>query len=312
MASARDRRAPGTSRVLVFTSYGGPEYQELIEREIPRPGPGELLIEVRAAGVNPADAKMRQGLFGTKRSLPSPLGLEGSGIVLAVGDGVEGFTEGDAVLGAAARGEGTFADHALLSAAKSTAKPEGVSFPDAAVLPVAGAVAYDVVHQTGLGPGGALVVLGAGGGVGLMALQAGAAHGLRVIGVASDAKRDLVESAGAEFITSGHGAAARVREIAPDGADLVVDLVGGQALREIAPAAKHPAQIVTTVDPATAEQLGGSALQRTNGALEAITELARQRAVDPHVRRRFSLSDAHQAMAAVEAGHSAGKVVIEP
>ncbi|HEY4614220.1 MAG TPA: zinc-binding dehydrogenase, partial [Citricoccus sp.] len=238
--------------------------------------------------------------------------LEGAGIVLAVGDGVEGFTEGDAVLGAAARGEGTFADHALLSAPKSVAKPEEVSFPDAAVLPVAGAVAYDVVHQADLGPGGTLVVLGAGGGVGLMAVQAARAGGLRVIGVASDAKRGLVESAGAEFITSGDGAAERVRELAPDGADLVVDLVGGQALRDIAPAVKRPAQIITTVDPVTAEQLGGSALRRTAGALEAVTELVRQRVVDPHVRRRFSLSDAHEAMAIVEAGHAAGKVVIEP
>lgn len=196
------------SKVLVFTDYGGPEHQELIEREVPEPGPGEIVIQVMAAGVNPADAKMRQGLFGTKRTLPSPMGLEASGIVTAVGEGVEAFAVGNEVLGSPAKGQGTFAEHAVLNAAKTVAKPEEISFVDAAAIPVAGTAAYDVTHQVELEPGQSLLILGAGGGVGLMAAQIGTVHQYRVIGVASASKRELVESTGATFVESGDGAAA--------------------------------------------------------------------------------------------------------
>ncbi|MDI3330151.1 MAG: NADP-dependent oxidoreductase [Micrococcus sp.] len=300
------------SKVLVFTDYGGPENQELIEREVPQPGPGEIAIEVKAAGVNPADAKMRQGLFGTKRRLPSPMGLEASGVVIAVGEGVEDFAVGDEVLGSAAKGQGTFAEHALLDASKTVAKPEEISFADAAAIPVAGTAAYDVTHQVQLGPGQTLLILGAGGGVGLMAAQIGTARRFRVIGVASASKRELVESTGATFVESGDGVADRVRGLAPEGVDLVVDLVGGQALRDIAPVAKDPRNVITTVDPATAEELGGSGVKRTQEALERITAVIQRGPIDPHVVQCFSLADAQEAMAAVEGGHTAGKVVIQP
>lgn len=300
------------SKVLVFTDFGGPENQEFIEREVPQPGPGEIAIQVKAAGVNPADAKMRQGLFGTRRTLPSPMGLEASGIVTAVGEGVEGFAVSDAVLGSPAKGQGTFAEHAVLDAAKTVTKPEEISFVDAAAIPVAGTVAYDVTHQVELEPGQTLPILGAGGGVGLMAAQIGEVRQLRVIGVANASKKELVESTGATFVESGDGAADRVREVAPEGVDLVVDLVGGQALRDIAPVVKHPGNVISTVDPATAEELGGSAVKRTKEALEKVTGMVQQGLVDPHVGQRFSLADAQQAMATVEGGHPAGKVVIEP
>lgn len=300
------------SKVLVFTDYGGPERQELIEREVPEPGPGEIVIQVMAAGVNPADAKMRQGLFGTKRTLPSPMGLEASGIVTAVGEGVEAFAVGNEVLGSPAKGQGTFAEHAVLNAAKTVAKPEEISFVDAAAIPVAGTAAYDVTHQVELEPGQSLLILGAGGGVGLMAAQIGTVHQYRVIGVASASKRELVESTGATFVESGDGAADRVREVAPEGVDLVVDLVGGQALLDIAPVAKDTKNVITTADPATAEELGGAGVKRTQEALEKITGVIQYGLVDPNVGQRFSLADAQEAMAAVEGGHTAGKVVIEP
>lgn len=300
------------SKVLVFTDYGGPEHQELIERDVPQPGPGEVVIEVKAAGVNPADAKMRQGLFGTTSTLPAPMGLEASGVITAVGEGVDGFAIGDEVLGNAAKGQGTFAEHAVLSAAKTVAKPEEISFVDAAVIPVAASVAYDVTHQVELESGQTLLLLGAGGGVGLMAAQIGAVHQFKVIGVASASKKELVESTGATFIESGDGVTDRVREVAPEGVDLIVDLVGGQALREIAPVAKDPKNVITTVDPATAEEIGGSAVKRSQEGLQKITEVIQYGLVDPNVGQRYSLADAQEAIAAVESGHTAGKVVIEP
>lgn len=133
-----------------------------------------------------------------------------------------------------------------------------------------------------------------------------------MIGIASASKQQLVEATGATFVKSGDGAAQRVREIAPDGADLIIDLVGGQPLRDIAPVAKDPSLIVSTADPTTAEELGGAGVQRTKEGLEKIAEVAQYGLVDPNVVQQFSLADAQQAIAAVEDGHAAGKVIIEP
>lgn len=300
------------SKVLVFTEYGGPETQAFVELESPDPGPGEIAIAVRAAGVNPADWKIRAGQLGHHWQLPAPMGREASGVVTAVGDGVENFAVGDEVLGLAAKGHGTFAEQTLLNANQTVKKPEELSFADAAALPVAGSTAYDVTHQIELEPGQTMLILGAGGGVGLMAAQIGKVHEFTVIGVASTAKRELVESTGATFVPSGDGAADRARALAPEGVDLVIDLVGGEALREIAEVAKSPNLIVSTADPETVQALGGVPVARTREGLEKITGVAQYGLVDPHVTDRFSLDHALEAIAHVEGGHTAGKVVIEP
>ncbi len=301
-----------TSRTLVFTEYGGPENQVFTDSPRSVPGPGEVAIEVKAAGVNPADWKIRAGLMGTQRPLPSPMGREAAGIVTAVGADVEDFSVGDAVLGIAAKGSGTFAQHTILDAAQTVLKPDELSFAVAAALPIAGATAYDLTHQIELEPGQTMLILGAGGGVGLMAAQIGKVHKFTTIGMASAGKKELVESTGATFVASGEGAADRVRAIAPDGADLIIDLVGGQALRDIAALAKDPSLIISAADAVTVQQLGGAAVTRTREGLEKITGVAQYGLVDPNVRERFDLEQAVEAIALVEGGHAAGKVVIEP
>lgn len=300
------------SKVLVFSTYGGPEGQQLTDREAPAPRAGEIAIEVRAAGVNPADVKRREGAFGTRGSLPAAMGLEASGIVTAVGEGVEGFAVGDEVLGTPARGLGAFAEHTVLDASQSVIKPEEVSFTDAATIPVAGTTAYDLTHQVEIEAGQTLLVLGAGGGVGRMALQIAKVHDLRAIGVASESKRELVEATGATFVLSGDGAADRVRAIAPDGVDLLADLVGGEALRELAPLAKDPSMIVSAADGTTAVELGGAGRERSEGVLGKITGVVQYGLVDPHVVETFPLSQAAEALAVVESGHAHGKIVITP
>lgn len=306
------RKVALMSRVLVFTEYGGPEFQELRDRPIPEPGPGEIAIEVKAAGVNPADWKMRQGRFGDHWTLPAPMGLEAAGVVTRLGDGVEGFAVGDAVLGVTAPGFGGLAEHTVLRADQTVAKPEDVSFVDAAAIPIAGATAYDVTHQIELEAGQSMLILGAGGGVGTMAAQIGQVHQFRVFGVAGASKRALVESAGATFIESGHGVADRVRQAVPDGVDLLIDLVGGSALREIASVAADPKNVVSAADAATAAELGGAGIQRTSEGLAKITDVIGYGLVTPNVLARFSLAEAREAIAAVESGHVAGKVVVEP
>lgn len=300
------------SKVFVFTEYGGPQGQQLLDRDVPTAGPGEIAIEVRAAGVNPADWKRREGLFGTAGSLPVAMGLEAAGVVTAVGEGVTGFAVGDHVLGTPARGQGTFAEHTVLDARDTVLKPEDVSFPDAAAVPVAGTTAYDLTHQVPLEAGQTLLVLGAGGGVGRMALQIAAVHQLRAIGVASESKREVVEATGAEFVPSGAGVADRVRLLAPEGVDLLADLVGGQTLRDLAPLAKNPSVIVSAADADTASALGGSGRERSDGVLGKITGVVEHGLVDPHVVATYRLDDAAEAMAAVESGHGTGKVVIVP
>lgn len=300
------------SQVFVFTTYGGPEGQQLTEREAPTPRAGEVAIEVRAAGVNPADGKRRGGAFGTRGTLPAAMGLEAAGVVTALGEGVEGFAVGDEVLGAPARGLGAFAEHTVLDASQAAAKPKEVSFNDAAALPVAGTTAYDLTHQVQIEAGRTLLVLGAGGGVGLMALQIAKAEESRAIGVASESKRELVEAAGATFVASGPGVAERVRALAPDGVDLLADLVGGEALRELAPLAKDPSVLVSAADGETAAELGGAGRERSEGVLGAITGLVQQGLVDPHVEATFPLDRAAEALAAVETGHARGKIVIVP
>lgn len=300
------------SKVYVFTGYGGPETQQLIEGPVPTPGPGELAIEVRAAGVNPADWKIRGGQLGRHWSLPAPTGREAAGVVTEVGDGVEDFAVGDEVLGLVAPGQGGMAEHTLLRASTTVAKPEEISFADAATIPVAAATAYDATHQIELKPGQTLLLLGAGGGVGLMATQIGRVHEFTVIGVASATKRELVESTGATFIESGPGVADRVRQVSADGPDLIVDLVGGDALRAVADLVPDRTRIISAADPDTAAELGGLALARTDEAMAKITEVIQYGLVDPHVDAQFALDQADQAIAAVETGHAAGKIIVVP
>lgn len=298
------------SKVYVFTRFGGPETEELQDRPVPEAGPGELLVEVRAGGVNPADWKIRQGLFGTRRELPSGMGLEVAGVVVGTGDGVSGFSVGDAVVAGVAGGRGGWAEHTLVRAAEAVAKPEEVSFVDAATLPVAGTTAFDLVHQVAPAPGQRMLVLGAGGGVGLMATQLAAVRRVHVIGVAGPGKRDLVEATGATFVPSGAGFAERARELAPRGVDIVVDLVGGDVLRAAATLATEPGRVVSAADPAVTD-LGGTGRVHHPDALARLTGYVRQGLLDPHVTATYPLDRAGEALAAVETGHATGKVVVQ-
>lgn len=297
------------SKVYVFTEFGGPEHQELRERPVPRPGAGELLVEVKAAGVNPADWKIRAGHLGTDRTLPVGMGLEVAGVVAEVGEGAGEFAVGQAVIAGVPGGNGGFAEHTVVRAAEAVTKPEEISFTDAATIPVAGTTAYDLTHQVELAAGQTMLILGAGGGVGLVAAQIAKVHEVRAIGVASESKRALVESTGAIFVLAGDGFADRVRELAPEGVDLVVDLVGGDVLRAAAPLATEPARVVSAADPGVV-QLGGATRRRDPEALAKITGVVQYGLVDPHVTATYPLERAGEALAAVETGHAGGKVVV--
>ena len=298
------------SKVYVFTSYGGPENQELQDREIPKPGPGEMLIAVKAAGVNPVDWKIREGRLGTSRPVPMGLGLAAAGVVQELGDGVTDFAVGDEVIATVPMGNGGYAEHAIVRASGTVKKPEGMPFNVGAAIPVSATTAYNLTHSIELGPGQTMLVLGAGGGVGLMALQIAKVHKFGAIGVASEGKRALIEATGAQFVPSGPDFAKHVAELAPDGVDLVVDLVGGEVLRAAVPLAKSPNLVISAADPSVVD-LGGSSPEAAPDALEKITSVIDAGLVDPNITATFPLERASEALALVEAGHSTGKTIIE-
>ncbi|MER7934804.1 MULTISPECIES: NADP-dependent oxidoreductase [unclassified Streptomyces] len=302
-------------KAYVYTRHGGPETEAFADVDRPVPGPGELLVAVRAAGVNPVDWKLRGGFRrpgeGEAR-FPEVLGSEAAGVVEEVGEGVSGFAPGDAVFGNTAGG--AFAQYALLTASVTAHKPAALSFTDAATLPVAAATAYDGVRQLDLPEGATLLVTGAGGGVGAAALQIARAWGLRVVGVASEAKKDFVESLGAVHVPSGPGLAERVRAAAPEGVDAVYDLVGGEVLAEAAGLLADRTRLITAgAAPDTVAALGGSRVERarTAAVLDEVAELVVGGELDPFVSRTFPLDEAGQALRAVEDGHARGKIVIE-
>jgi NADPH:quinone reductase-like Zn-dependent oxidoreductase len=300
-------------KAYVFTEYGGPDVEAMLDLPAPEPGEGQVLVRVRAAGVNPADWKFREGWLKDfiPLELPHVFGSEVSGVVDAVGDGVDGFAPGDEIFGQAA--DGGYAEYALVIAAIAAHKPAAVSFPDAATLPVAAATAYDGIRHLGLAPGATLVIVGAGGGVGVAAAQFARADGIEVIGTASAGKRELVESLGATHVTSGPGVVERVRAAAPGGIDAVFDLAGGDALREAAELVDDKSKVVTAGDPMTAAEVGAVVLQRTPGGevLRTVARLVQSGDLDPLVTQTFPLDRAREALAAVEGGHATGKVVVE-
>ncbi|MEU1168538.1 NADP-dependent oxidoreductase [Streptomyces sp. NPDC005921] len=302
-------------KAYVYTRHGGPETEAFAEVDRPSPGPGELLIAVRAAGVNPVDWKLRNGFRrpgeGEAR-FPVVLGSEAAGVVEATGEGVSGFTAGDEVFGNTAGG--AFAEYALLKASLTAHKPAALSFTDAATLPVAAATAYDGVRQLDLPEGATLLVTGAGGGVGAATVQIARAWGLRVLGVASEAKKDFVESLGAVHVASGPDLAARVRAAAPQGVDGVYDLVGGEVLAEAAgPLADRTKLITAGAAPDEVAALGGARVERarTAAVLDEVAELVVGGELDPYISQTFPLERADRALRAVEDGHTLGKIVIE-
>lgn len=296
-----------------YRTNGGPDVQEFLELDMPTPGPAELLVEVRSAGVNPVDWKVRQGMFGSvsESDLPAVLGSEVSGVVRGVGKDVEGFSENDEVFGSVAPGSGAFTEYTLVTAGAAARKPPQVSFNDAATLPVAGATAYDGVTQLGLREGQTLLLNGVGGGVGVAAAQIARDLGLNVIGTGSEDKRALVESLGATLVPSGDDVAERVRQIMPDGVDAIFDLAGGKALRAVADLVTDKTKLISAGDFSVGE-FGGHPMERdrTSRVLEIVVQLVADGKLDPHVEDVRSLDEAADAMAAVEIGHARGKVVI--
>ncbi|HEY2656293.1 MAG TPA: NADP-dependent oxidoreductase [Solirubrobacteraceae bacterium] len=297
-------------KAIRYSRFGSPEVMELAELPDPHPGPGQIRIAVRAAGVNPIDWKMRSGTRGG--DLPQTTGREVAGVVDELGDGVTDVAVGDEVFGFAAGGGGA-AELAL--SGDYAPIPPSLDFAGAAGLPVAVETAVRTLDLLRVGEGTTLVVNGAAGAVGSAAVQIAVDRGARVIGTASPGNHDYLRSLGAEPTTYGNGLVERVRGLAPEGVDAALDAAGGGALPALVEVAGDPQHVVTVADYAGAEATGarfsgGLGTVRAVHALKDIGELIETGRFTMPVAQTFPLEQIANAHRLSETGHVRGKLVL--
>ncbi|MFD6357614.1 NADP-dependent oxidoreductase [Nocardia tengchongensis] len=310
---------------VVATAYGGPEVLSLIEVEVPDPGPGEVTIAVRAAGVNPFDYKFYSGAFGTDPSkLPLRPGLEVAGVVTAVGADAVGpagpISVGDEVI---AQVSGGYATALTTSAARVVPKPADVDWKQAAGVLSVGGTAVHLLAATGVGPGDTVLVHGAAGSVGALAAQLAVARGARVIGTASAGRHERLRAYGVEPVEYGPGLADRVKALAPNGVDAAIDTVGTDEAVDVSLASvSDRARIASIVAFGRAAADGFKVLGMGPGAdpgteirgnaWRELLPLLSAGKLDLAIAKTFPLAEAAAAHTFVMDGHAGGKVILLP
>lgn len=304
-------------KALVYTEFGGADRFELTEVDDPHIGPDTLLVRVAAAGLNPVDYKLREGhlrgLFDTR--LPAVPGWDVAGVVEQVGLDTPEYAVGDRIL-AYARADvvehGSLAELMPVPVRTAAPIPEGLSFEDAAALPLAGLTALQTVERSGLTEGDTVLVHNAAGGVGSFAVQLARLRGARVIGTASAAKHDYVRSLGAEPVEYGDPLIEQVRALAPDGIDVVLDYAGGGALDSTPALLREGGFVVSITDPRARDEFDGVyAWVRPDAVqLAALAQLAADGTLRIERAATYALADAVEAYRQLEAGHVQGKIVV--
>jgi NADPH:quinone reductase-like Zn-dependent oxidoreductase len=292
-----------------FSRFGGPEVLEIVDLPDPHPGPGQVRIAVRAAGVNASDGKKRRGLM--DEDLPQTLGYEAAGVVDELGAGVTDVSTGDRVFGFSPAGAAQ-AELAVLSSYAPV--PPSLGFAGAAALPAAVETATRALDQLGVGSGSTLLINGASGSVGSAAVQLAVVRGARVIGTASPANHDYLRALGAAPVGYGEGLVERVRALAPDGVDLALDVAGSGVLPQLIELAGGPAHVVTIADFDGAQEHGVRFSRGDDGravhALAEIGELIESGRFSIPVVQTFPLAEVAEAHRVSEGGHLRGKLVL--
>jgi NADPH:quinone reductase-like Zn-dependent oxidoreductase len=292
-----------------FSEFGGPEVLEIVNLPDPHPGPGQVRIAVRAAGVSQSDWKKRRGLMDSE--LPQTIGYEAAGVVDELGEGVTEVAVGDAVFGFSVDGAAQ-AELTVLTYYASI--PPSLDFPGAAALPAAIETATRALDQLGVGNGSTLLINGASGSIGSAAVQLAVARGARVIGTASPANHDYLRSLGAEAAAYGAGLVERVRTLVPDGVDSALDVAGSGVLPELIELAGGAEHVVTVADFDGAQQHGVRFSRGDTGravhALSDIGELIESGRFTLPVVQTFPLADIAAAHRAGEDGQVRGKLVL--
>ncbi|MFG3115567.1 NADP-dependent oxidoreductase [Streptomyces sp. NPDC048197] len=300
------------SRAITFSEYGPPEVLQLSEVAAPEPGPGQVRIQVRAASVNPLDIKIRSGLMaGTVPDrFPVLPGLDAAGVVDAVGEGAAAAV-GDEVLGAAVGG--SYGEYALLD--RPVAKPEALSWEVAASLVTVGQTAFRVLGQLGVQAGQTLLIHGAGGSVGTVAVQLAVARGVTVVGTAGGHDIERLTALGATAVPYGDGWVERVKAAAPRGVDFVFDASGAGVLADSVALTGDSAHVITIADMSAAQhgvRFSAGSPDQGGEALPELVQLAAAGKLVLPVWRGYPLDQAATAHADIEARRNQGKVVLLP
>jgi NADPH2:quinone reductase len=327
----RNRAVPvpvgwGMASKVVATAFGGPEVLAVVDEPVPEPGPGQVSVAIRAAGTNPVDYKLFSGRYGADESqLPMSLGSEAAGVVTAVGDGAEGpggpVRTGDAVI--LYRAPGAYASQLVVGAEAAVPKPSTLSFEEAAGLMLTGCTAAHALQATGVGAGDTVVIHGASGGVGLMAVQLAVADGARVIGTAAESGHAHLAQLGAEPVAYGDGLLERIVDLAPEGVDAAIDTVGTDEAIDVSVAlAADRGRIATIAGFQRGFELGLKVLGGAPGAdpgteVRAAARMELVKRVDAGtlsvlVAASYPLIEAADALRQLASGHTHGKIVLVP
>jgi NADPH:quinone reductase-like Zn-dependent oxidoreductase len=308
-------------RAIAVNEWGGRDRLELIEREPPPVAPDGVLLRIRAAALNPVDCKMREGRLADRFPFHFPviLGWDAAGVVERVGPAVTWFKPGDKAYGYCRRHElefGTYAEYVSVPEGYLAHMPEGLSFEEAAALPLTGLTAHQGLEILGLRGGEYLFVTGGAGGVGHMVVQLAVARGARVVATSSPANHDFLRELGAEpFDYRDDTIRDRWRAFTGGaGADAAFDIFGGEALEQAFTVMRKGARLVSIAAPPPPRESIESRYEfvRPSGydLGEHITPLVEEGSVRPHIQQTFPLERAADAMELLEGGHVRGKLVL--
>jgi NADPH:quinone reductase-like Zn-dependent oxidoreductase len=303
-------------KAVRFDEYGGVEVLHVVEVPIPEPGPGQVLVRVKAAGINPGEAKIREGLlhFRWPSTFPSGQGSDLAGIVARTGPGVTGVAEGDEVIGFTDN-RASQAEYVLVEAGNLTARPAGVPWEAAGSLFVVGATAYAAVRAVALTTGDTVVVAGAAGGVGSVTVQLAKRAGATVIGLASAANHEWLAGHGVIPVSYGDGVADRIRQAAAK-VDAFIDTFGADYVRLALDLGVEPSRVDTIVRFDAVQQYGvkaeGSAAGASAGVLAELAGLIAAGDLEIPIAATFPLDQVRDAYRLLAKGHLRGKIVLLP
>jgi NADPH:quinone reductase-like Zn-dependent oxidoreductase len=301
----------------VAGGYGGPDNLVVQTFTAGEPGPGQVRVSVRSAGVNPADVKSYRA-EGDPARLPLELGYEAAGVVVAVGTGTSLTVDAEVIV---FRTHGAYASDLVVDEQATTPKPSSLGWAEAGGLMLTGATATHTLTATDVADGDTVLVHGASGGVGLAACQLAVLRGARVIATAGERNHELLRGLGAEPVAYGDGLADRVRSLAPDGIDAAVDLIGSDEAMDVSLALVADRSRIATI--ANFERgpregvrlLGGGADPGTDirdAARADLARLAGEGRLRVFVAATYPLDDAAEAHRQIATGHTTGKLVLLP
>jgi NADPH:quinone reductase-like Zn-dependent oxidoreductase len=301
-------------RAVQFERYGGVDVLTVADVPIPAPGPGQVLVRVKAAGINPGEAKIRDGRMHDRwpATFPSGQGSDLAGVVAALGPGAVGVAIGENVIGYTDN-RASQAEYVVVESDHLTPKPDVVPWEVAGGLNVAGATAYAAVRAVAPGPGDTVVVAGAAGGVGSVAVQLARLTEATVIGLASAANHDWLAAQGVIPVAYGDGVADRIRQATPN-VDAFIDTYGADYVKLALELGVSPARVDTIANPAAVAQYGvkaeGNAVGAGAGTLAQLAGLIATGHLEVPIAATFMLDDVRDAYGLLARGHVRGKIVL--